>query len=288
MATFQQISALGPLQGPRAELLIIDTLRSQRQLDKALAEAEAAVQAYPKDQELKILLATTLADKGRVDEAVAQLQPLLQARAEDRRAIYIAIAQVDSQAKRYDAAEEAIQKALELSPNPEDQEYPLYIAGSIYERQKKYDKAEETFKKVLSMNPLYASAANYLGYMLADRGVRLEESVKYIQKALEIEPNNGAYLDSLGWAYFKMARYDLAAPPLEKAAQKIPNDPTIREHLGDLYLHMGKPARAEEEWERALKEWPQAVSSDFDAEQAKKLQKQLDDLKSHLGHKKTN
>ena len=161
------------------------------------------------------------------------------------------------------------------------------MQGSIFERQKKYDQAEQTFKKVLNVDPLNSSASNYLGYMLADRGVRLEESVKYIQKALELEPNNGAYLDSLGWAYFKMSRYDLAETPLEKAAHKIQNDPTIHEHLGNLYLRMGKTALAQEQWQRALKEWPDAVSSDFDAEQAKQLQKQLDDLKSHSGHGKS-
>jgi tetratricopeptide (TPR) repeat protein len=115
----------------------------------------------------------------------------------------------------------------------------------------------------------------------------LDESVKYIQKALELEPNNGAYLDSLGWAYFKMGRYDLAQPPLEAAARLIQNDPTIHEHLGNLYLRQGKTARAQEEWQRALKEWPAAVSSDFDADQAKELQKQLDELKSHMAHDKT-
>ena len=222
-----------------------------------------------------------------VDEAVAELQALLTHRPIDR-SIYISIAQVYLQAKRFEAAEQSIQKALDLSPNPEDQEFALFVQGSIYERQKKYDQAEETFKKVLSVDPLNASASNYLGYMLADRGVRLEESVKYIQKALELEPDNGAYLDSLGWAYFKMGRYDLAETPLEKAASKIQNDPTIHEHLGNLYLRMGKTAMAQEEWQRALKEWPEAVSSDFDADQAKQLQKQLDDLKSRSGHGKSS
>jgi tetratricopeptide (TPR) repeat protein len=202
------------------------------------------------------------------------------------RSIYISIAQIYLQAKRFDPAEKAIQKALDLSPTPEDQEYVLFVQGSIFERQKKYDQAEQTFKKVLTVDPLNASASNYLGYMLADRGVRLDESVKYIQKALELDPNNGAYLDSLGWAYFKMGRYDLAAPPLEKAASKIQDDPTIHEHLGNVYLRQGKTVMAQEQWQRALKEWPEAVSSDFDAEQAKQLQKQLDELKSHSGHGK--
>ena len=283
MDTFKQILALGPLQGPRAEMLIIETLRIEHQADKAVAEAQEAIKTYPKSEDLAILHATMMGERGQVDEAVKQLQPFITGRPIDR-GVYTSIAQIYLQAKRFDDAEQAIQKALDLSPSPEDQEFALFVQGSILERQKKYDSAEQTFKKVLSVNPLNASASNYLGYMLADRGVRLDESVKYIQKALELEPNNGAYLDSLGWAYFKMGRYDLAAPPLEKAASKIQDDPTIHEHLGNVYLHMGKKSMAQEEWQRALKEWPRAVSSDFDADQAKQLQKQLDELKNHSGH----
>jgi tetratricopeptide (TPR) repeat protein len=283
MDTFKQIQALGPLQGPRAEMLIIETLRLQRQTDKAMAEAQAAVKTYPKNQELAISYATMLGEGGHVDEAVAQLQPFITNRPIDR-SIYISLAQIYLQAKRFDAAEKSIQKALDLSPTPEDQEYALFVQGSIFERQKKYEQAEQTFKKVLSVDPLNSSASNYLGYMLADRGIRLDESVKYIQKALELEPGNAAYLDSLGWAYFKMGRYDLAESPLEKAATKIRNDPTIHEHLGNLYLRQGKTTMAQEEWQRALKEWPEALSSDFDADQARQLQKQLDDLKVRTAH----
>jgi tetratricopeptide (TPR) repeat protein len=286
METFQQIQGLGKSQGPLAELLIIETLHLERQTDKALAEAEAAIQTYPQDRSLKIQRATLLGEKGRVDEAVAQLQGMLSQGPSDRE-VYLSIAQVYEQAKRYTDAEQAVRKSLEMTPHADDQRPALFILGSIYERQKKYDLAEEAFKKVLAADPLDASAANYLGYMLADRGVRLEESVKYIKQALEIEPNNAAYLDSLGWAYFKMARYDLAAPHLEKAARKIQNDPTIHEHLGNLYLRMGKPALAREQWERALKEWPQATSSDFDAEEASELQKQLDQLNGRLAHDKS-
>ena len=280
MDAFKQIQALGPLQGPRAAMLIVETLRAQHQQEKAMAEVAAAVKAYPKDQELAVMHATMLGEAGQVDEAVTHLEAFLAHRPIDR-SIYISIAQVYLQAKRFEAAQQAIQKALDLSPNPEDQKYALFVQGAIYERQKKYDEAEQTFKKVLDVDPLNASASNYLGYMLADRGIRLEESVKYIQKALELDPNNGAYLDSLGWAYFKMGRYDLAEPSLEKAASRIQDDPTIHEHLGNVYLRLGKTSRAQEEWQRALKEWPEATSSDFDADQAKELQKKLDELKSH-------
>jgi tetratricopeptide (TPR) repeat protein len=286
LEVFKRIRELGEQQAPRAEGLIVETLRLDRQPEKAREAADAAVAKYPKDRSLRVLRATLLGEAGEVDEAVQQLQDLLNKTPSDRE-INLAIAQVYLQAKRFPEAEAAARGALALGTDPGDQEYVYFSLGSIYERQKKYDLAEQEFRKVLASNPLNAAAANYLGYMLADRGVHLDESVKYIQKALELDPSNGAYMDSLGWAYFKMNRYDLAEPHLERAARLISDDPTIQEHLGHLYKQMGKKVLAREAWERALKEWPTAVSSDFDAEQAAKLKKQLDELKQQLDGEKS-
>jgi tetratricopeptide (TPR) repeat protein len=285
LETFRQITALGESEASQGEALIIETLRLQREPQQALQAADAAVQKYPKDRTLISLRARLLAEQGRVDEALPLLQGLLNGGPSDRET-YLTIAEVYSQAKRYTDAEAAVRKSLALTPKREDQEFAHFMLGSVYERQKKYDSAEEEFKQVLSANPFNSQAANYLGYLLADRGVRLEESVKYIQKALQVEPNNGAYLDSLGWAYYKMNRPDLAQPPLEKAAHLISNDPTILEHLGHVYVRLGKKQEAQQEWERALKQWPNAVGSEFDAEQAAKLQKQLDELKAQLAEGK--
>jgi len=286
LQAFRQIV---PLQGQigRGEQLIVDTLRMNHQLSQAVPELDAALQKSPDDRELHILRAYVVGELGRVDEAVKQLQALMNNTPSDRE-LYLSIAQVYIQAKQFDEAQQVIDKALAASAKPEDQEYSRFLLGSIYEHQKKYDLAEEQFKKVLATDPLNASAANYLGYMLADRGVRLDESVKYIQKALRLDPNNGAYLDSLGWAYYKMDRSDLAAPHLEKAARLMSDDPTILEHLGHVYLRLGKDSQAEQEWERALKEWPTAGSSDFDADQAAKLQKELDDLKGRLSKQRAS
>ncbi|MGH9455904.1 MAG: tetratricopeptide repeat protein, partial [Terriglobia bacterium] len=235
---------------------------------------------------LVVLHASMLGEQGHVDEAVQELQALSGGKpgVEDE----LAIAQVYLQAKRFNDAEEAGQKALRQAARPDEQENAYFMMGSIYEREKKFDQAEETFKKVLAMDPTNGPAANYLGYMLADRGVRLEESVKYVQQALQTEPNNGAYLDSLGWAYFKMRRFDLAEGPLERAARLITDDPTILEHLGNVHLQLGKERLAVEEWERAIKEWPKAVGTDFDATEAAALQRKLDDLKTRLAKKKSD
>ncbi len=284
---FKQAGALGGEQAPRSEALVVETLRLSRQPEKALEAATAALQKSPKDRALQTLRATLLGEQGKVDEAVQDLRSLLTDSAPDRD-VYLTIAQVYSQGKRYAEAETAAQKSLELSKTPGEQEYPHFVLGSIYERQKKYDQAEQHFREVLKANPLNAAAFNYLGYMLADRGVRLDESVDLIKKALEIEPANGAYLDSLGWAYYKMNKYDLAAPNLEKAAKLITGDPTIQEHLGYVYLEMGKKREAQAAWEKALQDWRTAVTSEFDEEQAGRLQKKLDELKDRHPKEKSN
>ena len=279
---FQRIVALGGDQAPRGEALIVETLQLNHENHKALQEADAALKKYPKNRELLMLRASLLGQEGHRDEAVAQLEKMLTGSPDDRD-IYLSIAQIYSQAKLFPKAEAAIQKALSLSSSPEDQEYAIFMLGSVYEREKKYDLAEEQFKKVLAVDPLNDAAANYLGYMLADRGVRLDESVKYIKDALKIEPNNGAYLDSLGWAYHKMNRNDMAQGPLEKAVKLIPNDPTIREHLGYVYLALGEKEKALQQWEHALKFEHKSSSPDFGPQQAAKLRKQVNNLKRQMG-----
>lgn len=287
IASFKQIGDLGKNLAPRSEGLVIETLSLSKQPEKALAAADAAVEKYPDDHSLRYLRASLLGQQGHVNEGIEQLKELLKGSSDDSE-IYISMAQIYSQAKRYDDAEAVANKALNQSSKPEDQKVARFMLGSILERQKKWDLAEEQFKKVLAVDPMDAPAANYLGYMLADRGVRLEESVKYIQKALEVDPNNGAYLDSLGWAYYKMDRYDLAQAPLEKAVRLMAGDPTVQEHLGNLYLKLGKKAEAEKQLEQALKDYPKAVNSDFDDQEAGKVRKQLEDLKESKAKGKIN
>ena len=114
---------------------------------------------------------------------------------------------------------------------------------------------------MLAANPQSAVTLNYLGYMNADRGVQLEDSLNYIKQAVSLEPTNGAYLDSLGWAYFKLGKYDLAEETLTKASLHMSSDPTVQDHLGDLYQKTGRLKLAAAHWERAVEEWNKTVSS---------------------------
>jgi tetratricopeptide (TPR) repeat protein len=120
--------------------------------------------------------------------------------------------------------------------------------------------------------------------MLADRGFRLEEALKYIQQALDLEPGNGAYLDSLGWVYFRMKKYDLAETNLLMAIEKLPKDPTIQDHLGDVYMATDRLKYATNAYEKSLENY--RVNSDqesnVDPDDMAKVQKKLDDLKSRL------
>src|SRR5205085_7516900 len=111
---------------------------------------------------------------------------------------------------------------------------------------------------------------------------RLEEALGYIKRAIELDPQNGAYLDSLGWAYFKMANYDLAEESLRKAAEKINNDATIQDHLADLYSKTGRLKLAAAHWERALEEYNHSVAAEVDAADVAKVQKKLEGAKVKL------
>jgi Tfp pilus assembly protein PilF len=200
----------------------------------------------------------------------------------DDREIYITLSQMYSRVKDWPQAETSINKALTLSTKQEDKDYAIFVAGSIYERQKKYDLAEEEFHKVIVSDPKHAQALNYLGYMLADRGTRLDEALGYIRRAIALEPQNGAYLDSLGWVYFRLGNYDLAEENLRRASEKIGTDPTVQAHLGDLYQKTGRLKQATTHWQRALDEWNKTIPADVDVDEMAKVQKDLESAKVRL------
>jgi len=279
--TFRKMLALGDENAVRGYQQIIDTYRESKQWSQAAAAAKEAVEKLPNDRGLKMVLASQLADSGQPEVGLQQVKSLLTGKPEDRE-VYIALAQMYSRLKRWNEAEEAISKAEQLSTKPDDKQYTNFVKGSIYERQKKYETAETQFKQILAADPQNAMTLNYFGYMLADRGVRLDEALGYIKKAVELEPANGAYLDSLGWAYFKLGKYDLAEENLNKAIQHTPNDPTVQDHLGDVYQKTGRLRQAAAHWERALQEWNRTIPAEMEASEMAKVQKKLESAKIKL------
>lgn len=280
-STLRELQTMGPEEDRRARLLIVDTLRASKQIDEALAEANRAREQYPQDSALRSTYAMLLGDAGRTDEGATLLKGTLRHTAEDRE-VYLGLAQVYERGRRFPEAVDAVQHALKLTEVAESKETEYFLLGAIYERWKKLDLAEENFKKSLAINPRNGQALNYYGYMLADRGIRLEEAVTMIQRAVDDDPYNGAFLDSLGWAFFKLRRYPEAEPLLMRAVERIASDPTIREHLGDLYQQTGRPALAATEWEKALKLWERSLPTEREPEQIAALEAKLASVKARL------
>src|SRR6204780_2439243 len=279
--TFRQMVALGDDNARSGYQNIIDTYRDAKQWSQATAAAKEAVQKLPNDRELRMVLDAQLADNGDPEKPLADVRSMLKGTPEDRD-VYLRLAIMDTRLKRFSDAEEALDKAEQLSLKAEDKEYVYFLRGDLYEHEKKFDEAEGEFKKVLAITPQSAAALNYLGYMNADRDVRLEESLNYIKTAVSLEPTNGAYLDSLGWAYFKLGKYDLAEENLTKASLRMGSDPTVQDHLGDLYQKTGRLKLAAAHWERAVEEWNKTIGSELDTDLFASTQKKLDAAKVRL------
>ena len=284
ISTYQDMAKLGPEAQKRGQMLLIDTYRENRDLDRAITETKKLLDASSGDPNLTVTLAMLYAEKADTDAATKLLSGLLRGNDSDQE-IYLNIAQAQERGKKYDDAEKSAAKAEELSADSESKQSAWFLLGAIYERQKKFDLAEQEFRKVLDVNPNSASTLNYYGYMLADRGVRLPEATAMIQKAVAQEPNSGAYLDSLGWAYYKQNKLSEAEETLRKAVEHDSHDPTILGHLGDVYAKMGQTDRAAQYWERAQNEWQKAVPADYDADQVNELDAQLKTLKRRTAQK---
>jgi len=280
--TFREIVALGGDENiERGYQQIIDTWREAKEWQKATDAAKEAVQKLPTSRDLKMVLAAQQADMGEPDKALKDVRAMLKGDSDDRQ-VYITLAQMDTRLRRFSDAEQALDKAEQLSTKADDKEYVWFLRGSTFEREKRYAEAEEQFKKVLASDPDHASALNYLGYMLADQNMKLEEALEYIKRAVDLDPANGAYLDSLGWAYFRLGKYELAEDNLLKASQKINTDPTVHDHLGDLYQKTGRLKLAATHWERALSEWNRTIAAEVDPADAVRVQKKLDSAKMKL------
>lgn len=278
--TFRQIIQLDPDNGGRATVQIVDTWRQARNFKKAEEESEAAVKRYPNERAVSLMHATLLADLGRIDQAVAELRALL--KGEKDRETQLAIAQIYEKGKRFEDMEKALDEAERLSTSNQEKENVCFMRGAMHEKTKNYDAAEAEFRKVLEINPDNASALNYLGYMLADRNVRLEEAQKLIARALELDPQNGAYLDSLAWVYFRQNRLAEAENLLLQALAKISKDPTIHDHLGDVYAKQGKTRDAINQWQISLKEWESSPQAELDPAEMAKIAKKLESARVRL------
>lgn len=280
VAAFREMAQVDPDSAARAEAQIIDALRAAKEFATAEKQVKAALQKFPNDRLIKSLAATVYADLGRYREAESLLKTSFDGKTD--RETWIALAQVYEKQKNFAEMARALDEAGKLSSTPEEKEAVHFMRGAMYERQKKYDLAEAEFRKVLEINPRSASALNYLGYMLADRNVRLQEALELVRQAVALEPNNSAFLDSLGWVYYRLNQLELAAEYLQKSLARSSRDPTVHDHMGDVYYSMSRLKDAVQHWERSLQEWQSNAPSDIDHEEIAKVRKKLENARIRL------
>jgi tetratricopeptide (TPR) repeat protein len=247
IATFEEARKLLPKDAATASYLA-DANIAAKKYPAAVEVTRQALLDNPDDVRLIRLQARALRFSGKTDQGIALLEESIKKHADDPSG-YIALAQLYLEAERGAQAVRVLQDAQALFPNDTAIGFEL---GATFDKQKKYADAEAAFKQVLNREPDNAPVLNYLGYMLAERGERLDESVNYVKKALEIEPDNGSYLDSLGWAYYKADKLELAESNLRRAADQLKSNSVIQDHYGDVLLKMGRIDEAIAAFNRAL------------------------------------
>jgi tetratricopeptide (TPR) repeat protein len=279
--TLRQMGELDHEQDPKIAALIIDTYRLGKQLPKARTEADAALKKWPEDPTLRVAHATVLADQGQTDAAAAELKKLMDGK-NDRKLYLELAAQIYDKGRKFDDEAKALDAAEKLSASKEDKIEVFFQRGAMYEKMKKIDLAETEFRKILELDPEHAATLNYLGYMLADRNIKLPEALTLVTKALDIEPNNGAYLDSLGWVYFKLNRLPEAEENLRQALLRTPRDATVHDHMGDVLLREAKVKEAIAQWQISLQEFEAGSAAEVDPGDVAKVKSKLEAARVRL------
>lgn len=235
----------------------------QRDGERAISFYKRIPETSPLKEVAELQLGLNLADLNRNDEAIAHLRKLVEARPDEMRG-YIALGGVYASKEDFRAAADLYDKAVERLANPQPENWNIfYQRGIAYERLKDWPKAEPNFRKALELNPEQPQVMNYLGYSWVDKNMNLKEALEMIQKAVDLRPSDGYIVDSLGWAYYKLGRFEDAVRELERAVSLKPEDPVLNDHLGDAYWRVGRRLEATFQWSyaRDLKPDPDVLAS---------------------------
>ena len=270
VAAFSSMRALADASDRnRIDMMIADTYKEAKNIDKAEATIRTAMQESPNNKDLQIAYADILSTRGRTDESIQLLQRLSAGQTPDMELVSAMIG-VYEQARRFTDAQNTLDAAARNFP---DEKQIHFLQGALYERQDKATEAEQAFRRALDLDKNNPSVLNYLGYMLADRNMKLEEALAMVKKAVDTDPTNGAFLDSLGWVYFKLDRLDLAEQFLKRAVAFAATNATMYDHLGDVYYKVGK-------FQDAQATWTKGLQFADEPEEATRMRQKLEQVKS--------
>jgi Flp pilus assembly protein TadD len=273
IASFEEARRLAP-KDPTLTGYLIEANMAAKKYSAAADLARTARADHPDDLRLARLEAQALRHSGKGDQGIAVLEDSLKKHADDPIA-HIALAQIYADLDRGPQAVKVLQDAQAKFPADSS---IIFELGAVYDKQKKFPEAEAAFKQLLAREPQNSAALNYLGYMLAERGERLEESVDLVKQALQIEPDNGSYLDSLGWAYFKADKLDLAETNLRRAADQLKANSVIQDHYAEVLFKLQR-------YDDAIAAWTRALNGDGDSINRTDIDKKIRAAKQKLPKK---
>ncbi len=225
---------------------------SSKHYEEAIGAYERVRDTSPLWMNIQVRKAYNLNSLKRTDDALALLERLAKARPEETHPLD-AMGGILRSHKRYDEAAAVYSRAIALVEKPATKHWALFYArGVSYERLGQWPKAEADLKRALELKADQPLVLNYLGYSWVDQGQKLDEAMRLIKKAVELKPDDGYFVDSLGWAYYRLGKFDEATKHLERAVELRPDDPVINDHLGDAYWRVGRRLEARYQWSQAL------------------------------------
>jgi|SwirhisoilCB2_FD_contig_111_1037200_length_2500_multi_4_in_0_out_0_2 tetratricopeptide (TPR) repeat protein len=270
ISTFETARKIAP-NDPSVTLYLIQAQLAGKYYNNAAELAHAARATHPDDLRLARMESLALRRGGKVDQGLAILEDIARTHNDDPEAL-VALAQAYVDTNRAPQAVKLLQDAQTRMPGEATIALEL---GAVFDKQKKFNDAESVLRQLIAREPNNAIALNYLGYMLAERGERLGESVDYLKRALAIDPENGSYLDSIGWAYFKDGKFDLALDNLKKAADQLTTNSVVQDHYGEILYRLGR-------YNDAILAWTRALAGDGDSVDKADLDKKIRSARQKL------
>ena len=235
-----------------AALLAAELMAEEGQPELAATTLSSVGEGDPNYIEAQMGRATALEEMGHVDEAVATLAALVEARP-DLASLQAAYGDILRRTEQFEEAIAAYTEVLDLVDSDLPRYWFIYYARAIsYHQIDEWPPAEADFRRALELNPEQPNVLNYLGYSLVEQRRDYDEALDMIQRAVAARPESGYIVDSLGWVYYRLGRFEDAVAPMERAVELEPNDWILNDHLGDVYWMVGRYREAEFQWERAL------------------------------------
>lgn len=235
-----------------AVLLSAGILERVGQYDLATKAYNSVPRESPAHYLAELGRAEALESAGRTDAAIEALRALAKTYP-GQPDVHRTLGDMLRREARYDEASVAYDAAVAALASEDPSQWGLYfVRGIAHERGGRWERAEADFLKALELSPDQPSVLNYLGYSYLEKKTNLDQALDMIQRAVAERPEDGAIVDSLGWALFRLGRYREAVGPMEKAASLMPVDPVVNDHLGDVLWAVGRRLEAEFQWRRAL------------------------------------